>query len=67
MYGATVAYIALYHRQQIAGAVKQIWRSTMSTLRFRKHGDDDEVDEFAEDIHYRLMKQVSFTAGAWLT
>jgi hypothetical protein len=58
MYGATVSYIALYHRQQIAQAGKQVWHSCLRTLRFRRQGDEDEDDGLTEDIHYKLMKWV---------
>jgi hypothetical protein len=63
MYGAILPYVILYHRQQIAHASKQVFRSVLHTLRVRK-GADDEEDEFAEDIHYKTMKAVSSQPGS---
>ena len=33
-----------------------IWRSALKTLRIRRH-EDEEEDELAEDVHFRLMQQ----------
>lgn len=51
-----VSYVILYHRQQIAQGAKLIWRSALKTLKIRRH-EDEEDDDLAEDVHYRLMQQ----------
>lgn len=33
-----------------------IWRSALKTLKIRRH-EDEEDDDLAEDVHYRLMQQ----------
>jgi cobalamin synthase len=49
LYGATVSYVVLYHRQQIASASVMVWKSVLSTLRIRRHEEEDEED-LADDI-----------------
>jgi hypothetical protein len=46
----------MYHRHEIASAGKLIWRSALKTLKIRRHEDEDD-DELAEDVHYRLMQR----------
>lgn len=65
LYGATVSYVILYHRRQVMSAGKQVWRSALHTLRIRKHVEEDE-DEFAEDIHYKLMKANYKDVPEWM-
>ena len=33
-----------------------IWQSALKTLKFRRH-EDEEEDDLAEDVHYRLMQE----------
>lgn len=53
---SAVSYVSIYHRKQIVSAGKLMWKSALKTLRIRKYTEDDD-DELAEDIHYRLMQQ----------
>ncbi|KAL1405976.1 hypothetical protein Q8F55_007658 [Vanrija albida] len=55
MYGATVAYVAIYHRHDL----KVGWKSAVKSFKktFNKSTDEEDEDDLSEDVHYRLMKQ----------
>ena len=65
LYGATVSYVILYHRQQIFAASKMVWRSVLSTLRIRRHDEDDDTD-LTDDVHARIMRQNYKDVPEWM-
>lgn len=65
LYGATVSYVILYHRQQIFSASKMVWKSVLSTLRIRRHEDEDESD-LADDVHARIMRNNYKDVPEWI-
>nr|XP_031859239.1 OPT family small oligopeptide transporter [Kwoniella shandongensis]KAA5526311.1 OPT family small oligopeptide transporter [Kwoniella shandongensis] len=52
IYTATLAYAFLYHYHDIRLGFKGAWRA----IKKRKGTPDDEEDDLAEDIHFKLMK-----------
>ncbi|ORX39266.1 oligopeptide transporter 2 [Kockovaella imperatae] len=54
MYAATVVYVPLFHRHQVARAFKGFWKAVRSSFR---RGASDEDDALDEDVHARLMKK----------
>ncbi|ORX33445.1 OPT oligopeptide transporter protein-domain-containing protein [Kockovaella imperatae] len=54
MYGATLVYIPLFHRHQVARAFKGFAKAVKASFR---RGSDGEQDLLDEDIHAKLMKE----------
>ncbi|WOO80299.1 Oligopeptide transporter 2 [Vanrija pseudolonga] len=65
-YSATLSYTFLYHRHELNRGFRSVWRDIKNKLRARR-GEAAEVDEdeFAEDIHYRLMKKYKEVPEWW--
>ena len=60
-----MSYVILYHRQQIASASVLVWKSVLSTLRIRRHEEEDEED-LADDVHARIMRKNYKDVPEWI-
>ncbi|ORY23933.1 OPT oligopeptide transporter protein-domain-containing protein [Naematelia encephala] len=61
IYAATISYSFLYHRHEIALGFTSLGRAIK-----RKIGKTaDDVDDLAEDVHYRLMKRYPEVPEWW--
>lgn len=68
VYSATITYVAIFHRHEIAYSFRMVYRDITSII-FRKKAHNEEgaehVDDIAEDIHYRLMTQYKEVPEWW--
>ncbi|BEJ16019.1 hypothetical protein CspHIS471_0506240 [Cutaneotrichosporon sp. HIS471] len=67
VYTSMVSYTILYHRHELAVSSRSLWRQIKKT--FKRGGPpvdgDEEEDDLAEDIHWRLMKHYPEVPEWW--
>ena len=61
-YTANVSYVALFHRLPISLGFKAFWRSI---TRRKASAEEQEDEELAEDIHFRLMASYKEVPEWW--
>nr|WVH01952.1 OPT oligopeptide transporter protein [Naematelia aurantialba] len=61
IYAATISYAFLYHRHEITLGFASLYQS----IKKRLGKGTEDVDDLAEDIHYRLMKKYPEVPEWW--
>ncbi|KAL1408600.1 hypothetical protein Q8F55_005413 [Vanrija albida] len=66
VYSATITYVVIFHRHEIAYSFRMVFRDLLSVFKRRNVEQTDEhADDIAEDIHYRLMKSYKEVPEWW--
>lgn len=67
VYTAMISYTILYHRHELAVSSRSLWRQIKKSFKRGSAQDEaqEEEDDLAEDIHWRLMKHYPEVPEWW--